>query len=117
MQLVIVNSRSLMNFTVGILQTLVKSVEVDILELIPFCATDTDMQVNRTLTSNETKVSCSGFIERYLIFWMKSVLSLKKDVPHLVFQHKRQLTFHTFMISIYNRSVIPMFTPFKLQDN
>ena len=36
---------------------------------------------------------------------------------HLVFQHKRQLTLHTFFISIYNRSVIPMFTPFKLQDN
>ena len=36
---------------------------------------------------------------------------------HLVFQRKRQLTLHTFLISIYNRSVIPMFTPFKLQDN
>ena len=34
-----------------------------------------------------------------------------------VFQHKRQLTLHTFLISIYNRSLIPMFTPFKLQDN
>ena len=33
---------------------------------------------------------------------------------HLVFQHKRQLTLHTFLISIYNRSVIPMFTPFIL---
>ena len=32
-------------------------------------------------------------------------------------QHKRQLTFHTFLISIYNRCIIPMFTPFKLQDN
>ena len=31
--------------------------------------------------------------------------------------HKRQLTLHTFLISIYNRSVIPMFTSFKLQDN
>ena len=36
---------------------------------------------------------------------------------HLIFQHKRQLTLHTFLISIYNRSVIPIFTPFKLQDN
>ena len=36
---------------------------------------------------------------------------------YLVFQHKRQLTCHTFLIPIYNRSVIPMFTPFKLQDN
>ena len=38
-------------------------------------------------------------------------------ILHLVFQHKRQLTLHTFLISIYNRSVIPMFTPFNLQDN
>ena len=30
---------------------------------------------------------------------------------------QRQLTPHTFLIAIYNRSVIPMFTPFKLQDN
>ena len=30
---------------------------------------------------------------------------------------QRQLTLHTFLISIYNRSVISMFTPFKLQDN
>ena len=36
---------------------------------------------------------------------------------HLAFQHKRQLTLHTFLISIYNRSVIPMFTPFRLQNN
>ena len=36
---------------------------------------------------------------------------------NLVFQHKRQLTLHTYLISIYNRSVIPMFIPFKLQDN
>ena len=33
---------------------------------------------------------------------------------HLVFQHKRQLTLHTFLISIYNRNVIPMYTYFKL---
>ena len=46
------------------------------------------------------------------------------SIPHprghllyLVFQHKRQLTLHTFLISIYNRSVIPMFMSFKLQDN
>ena len=46
------------------------------------------------------------------------------SIPHprghlllLVFQHKRQLTLHTFLICICNRSVIPMFTPFKLQDN
>ena len=36
---------------------------------------------------------------------------------YFIFQHKRQLTLCTFLISIYNRSVIPMFTPFRLQDN
>ena len=36
---------------------------------------------------------------------------------HMVSQHNRQLTLHTFLISIYNRSVIPMFTTFKLQEN
>ena len=41
-------------------------------------------------------------------------LTLKFLAVHLVFQHKRQLTLHTFLISIYNRSVIPMFAPFKL---
>ena len=40
-----------------------------------------------------------------------------KHLLYLVFQHKRRLILHTFLISIYNRSVIPMFTPFKLQDN
>ena len=79
MQLVKVNSRSLMNFTVGILQTLVKLVLVEILELITCCATGTCMLVKRGLTSNETKVSSSGFIERCLIFLMKSVLSSTKD--------------------------------------
>ena len=68
-----------MNFFVGILQTLVKLVQVDIFELITCSATGTSMLVNRALTSNETKVSSSGFIERCLIFWMKSVLSLTKD--------------------------------------
>ena len=37
------------------------------------------MMVKRALTSNETKVSSSGFMERCLILWMKSVLSLTKD--------------------------------------
>ena len=36
---------------------------------------------------------------------------------NLVFQQKRQLTLYTFLISIYNRKFIPIFTPFKLQDN
>ena len=58
-----------MNFTVGILQTLVKLMWVEIL------TTDPGMLVKKVLTSNETKVS-SGFVERCLIFWIKSVLSL-----------------------------------------
>ena len=37
------------------------------------------MLVKTALTSNETKVSSSGFIERCLILLMKSVLSLTKD--------------------------------------
>ena len=80
MQLVKVNSKSLMMiFSVGILQILVKLVQVEILELITCSATGTGMLVRRALTSNETKVSSSGFIERCFIFWMKSVLSLTKD--------------------------------------
>ena len=79
MQLVRVNSRSLMNFSVGILQTLVKLVQLEILELITCSATGTGMLVKRALTSNETKISFSGHIERCLIFLMKSVLSLTKD--------------------------------------
>ena len=79
MQLVIVNSRNLMNFTVGILQTLVKFVQVEILELITCSATGTGMLVKRALKSNETNVSSSGFIDRCLIFLMKSVLSLTED--------------------------------------
>ena len=79
MQLEIVNSRSLMNFSVGILQALVKLVQVEILELIIGSATGAHMLVKRVMISNETKVSTSGFIQRCLIFWMKSILSLIKD--------------------------------------
>ena len=60
MQLVIVNSRRLMNFSVEILQTLVKLVQVEILELITCSTTGTGMLVKRALTSNETKISSSG---------------------------------------------------------
>ena len=65
-------------FSLGILQTLVKLVQVESLELITCSATGTAMMVKRALTSNETKVS-SRVIERCLIFWMKPVLSLTKD--------------------------------------
>ena len=68
-----------MNVSLGILQILVNLVQVEILELITCSATGTGMLVKRALTSNETKVSSSGLIERCLIFWMKSVLSLTKD--------------------------------------
>ena len=63
MQLVIVSSRSLMNFTVGTLQILVKLVQVEILEMITCSATDTGMLLKRALTSNETKIST------FLIYW------------------------------------------------
>ena len=66
-------------FFVGILQTLVKLVQAEILELISYSATGIRMLVKRALTSNETKVSSSGFIGRCLIFWMKSVLYVTKD--------------------------------------
>ena len=64
MQLMIVNSRSFMNFSVGILQTLVKLVQVEILELITCRATVAGMLVKRALPSNDTKGPSSGFIER-----------------------------------------------------
>ena len=52
--------------------------------------------------------------------------SRQLELPHSYIPHprvapsslglsaQRQLTLHTFWVSIYNRSVIPMFTPFKL---
>ena len=79
MQLMIMNSRSLMDFSIGILQTLLKQEQVEILELVTCIATGTGMLVKRALTSNETKVFSSGFIERCLIFLIKSVLSVTKD--------------------------------------
>ena len=51
-----------MIFSVGILQTLVKLVQVEILEFMTYSATGTGMLVKRALTSNETKVSSSGFL-------------------------------------------------------
>ena len=74
MQLVMVNSRSLMNFSVQILQTLVKLVKTEILQLTTHSTTGTGMLVKTALMSNETKLSSSGFIEICFIFWMKSVL-------------------------------------------
>ena len=67
-----------MKVSIGILQTLVKLMLVEILELITCSAAGTGMLVKRALTSNETKVSSSGFTESCLIFLMKSVLFLTK---------------------------------------
>ena len=68
LQLVIVNSRCLMNFSVRILQKLVKLVQIETFELITCSAMGTGMLVKRALTSNETKVSSYGYNERCLIF-------------------------------------------------
>ena len=62
MQLEIVNSKSLKNFSAGILKTLVKLVQVEILEFITCITIGTGILVKGALTSNETKVSSSGFI-------------------------------------------------------
>ena len=40
-----------------------------------------------------------------------------KGAPSLPGLSTQKTTLHTFLIPIYNRSVIPVFTPFKLQDN
>ena len=58
--------QNLDEFSVGILQTLVKLVQVEILELITCSATGNGMPVKRALTSNETKVSSSAYVERCL---------------------------------------------------
>ena len=68
-----------MIFSVGILQTLVKLVQVEIFELITCSATGTGILVMEALKSNETNVSSFGSIEIYLIFLMKPVISLTKD--------------------------------------
>ena len=68
----------MINFSVRILQIFVKFLQVDILLWMTSSATGTGILVKRVLTSNETKIS-SGLMERFLILWMKSVLSLTKD--------------------------------------
>ena len=57
-----------------------------------------------------------------ILLWMSEhsaffIIACSKLLKDQIDQHKRQLTLHTFLISICNRSVIPMFTSFKLQDN
>ena len=68
-----------MNFSKGFLQIFFKLVQVDILLLMTSNATGTAMLVMRALTSNETTVYSSRLMGRFLIFWMKYVLSLTKD--------------------------------------
>ena len=65
-------------FSVGILQTLMTLVQVEMPELITCSATDTGMLVKRALTSNEIKVSSSGFIKRCLIYWIVGDVSLER---------------------------------------
>ena len=57
-----------LNFSVGMLQTLVKMVQVETLELITCGDTGTALLVRRTLTSNETKFSSFGFIGKWFNF-------------------------------------------------
>ena len=68
-----------MQFSAGIFLTSVKSMQIEILELITSSAADTDVLVKTAQISNDTKVSSSEFTERCSIFWMKSVLSLTKN--------------------------------------
>ena len=86
MQLVKMNSKSLMNFSVGILLTLVKLVQVQILELITCSETGTGMLVKRALTSNETQlhkviISFCYFSCNKLWNWSKDVN--KQKILHL----------------------------------
>ena len=78
MQLVIVNSRSLINFSCRDLADIGETGACRVLELMTCSATGTVILMKTALTSNETKVSSYGFTER-CFFLMKSVLSLMKD--------------------------------------
>ena len=62
MQVVKVNSRSLMNFSVRILQTSVKLVHVEIFELITCSVRGTGMLGKRALTPNKTNVQEECYI-------------------------------------------------------
>ena len=80
-------------------------------------------------SSRDFSSGVSSFLDRFIthVSWilevveevavMLKVLVVLEAILEVIVQHKRQLTLHTFLISIYNRSVIPMFAPFKLQDN
>ena len=73
--------------------------------------------LTETLTKSESLQHSTNFSNLIQLGQSQLHPSSKGHLLHLVFQHKKQLTLHTFLISIYSRSVIPMFTPFKLQDN
>ena len=68
-----------MNFSVGFLQTLVKLVHIEILELIACSATGTGMLVKTALTSNETKVSSAGSIKRCSVFFDEIYATFNKE--------------------------------------
>ena len=55
-----------MNFSVEILQTLVKLVQVEILELITSSATDNGMLVKSALTLNETDFKTTEYLDLHL---------------------------------------------------
>ena len=48
--------------------------------------------------------------------WLSSIFH-PRVAPSSLGPSTKKTTLHAFLISIYNRSVIPMFTPFKLQNN
>ena len=83
-----------------------------------------DMLTTDKTDKNQVKPSpgVSSFYER-LITHLSQILEVVEEltlmltvlVVHLVFQYKRYLTLHTFLISIYNWGVIPMLTPFNFK--
>ena len=70
------------------------------------------------------KVRCRAYLFSFVDEGMDNIILLRwggyscslSTYLHLVFQHKRHLILQTFFISIYNRSVIPIFTPSKLEE-
>ena len=81
-------------------------VDASILHLFAICNVRNSSIFNKLLkphTQLEQPHSCIPTKEGSFFTWF--------------FQHKRQLMLHTFLISINNRSFIPMFTAFKLQGN
>ena len=79
MHLEIANSIRLMNFSVGILQTLVKLMQVDILELITFSTTDTGILVKK-VCRNTDKVRIPSVFNK---------LHMQLEQPYSFISHPR----------------------------